>query len=112
MKHLNEWRIFKKKKEEEDKHKRIDLEEFEGYKVGDWIHVDERDDEMRGNWLSNRIMIITGIRKYGIGRPLIDVRFPEEENGYTVDFTDVVRKLSPEEIEQYKLSQETDKYNL
>jgi len=126
IKYINEiWRFPKKKKKIN-----CDLTEYEGYKIDDWILID--DDDMN---IGDIIVIITNIKKWkyytrighqigghggvlfktfdgGIDTVLFDIRFPNEKTSFTINFISIIRKLTPEEIEIEKMKMETDKYNL
>ncbi len=106
MKHLKIYEIWGLQSK---KHERWSVM---GYKIGDWILIEEQDDKMRSNMFNKEIMVIRVIRTYGDKTVLIDVNYPNGKKGPTFDFSNVVRKLTDDEIKIEKMKIEAEKYNL
>ena len=79
------------------------------YKVGDIVEINIKNFKIQG---LPEIGEITKIQNRGVTQKIYSISFLNDKLHLFVKGSDIVRTLTPEEIEQYKLEQDTDKYNL
>ena len=86
------------------------------YKIGDYVLLDKKiieDEDLPDTYA----LIYNKFKGAHINGSyyFYDVKFPNskgDHDGYEVEYSEIIRKLTPEEIQEYNIKKDSMKYNL
>lgn len=85
------------------------------YEINDYVLLTELNFKNKRGWVNlpeNSYGKILKIEVVNVDKNDISYFVSVEDDYVWISESNIIRKLTPEEIEQYKLEKETDKYNL